>query len=114
MKTYSSVIDETVEYYKTNAFGIGEHGLCTYFSETGGMCAVGRCLKDPKKFRNFGAGFKKLITSFTFEIFKDEYKHLQDFHFWNLLQCYHDYLATGKHYAAEKFLLNLKQTYEDK
>jgi len=45
------IINETVEYYKTNPRGKSDNSAgCDYLTPEGYMCAVGRCLK--KKVRN--------------------------------------------------------------
>lgn len=49
-KTKVEILNETVEYYKTNLRGINPNSLsCVYFvAETGAKCGVGRCCIDPK------------------------------------------------------------------
>ena len=107
MKTYSEVIEETVEYYKTNPRALDEALTdCVYYTKTGAMCAIGRCAKDPQELEQIygGGSIETLITEIKTsnkvnrttksilqnEILKAEYRHLDDYIFWHDLQCLHD------------------------
>lgn len=115
--TYSDLLKETVEYYSEDPEGRRgmNGGMCSYKTEDGKMCAVGRCIIHPELFQEAGAGdFDNLlqyIPDYDFEdlaekdienlgddhegniskILKPEYKHLTDLQFWSTLQSLHDY-----------------------
>lgn len=47
MRTKHQIIDETVKAYKLSTRAENEDGGCVYWID-GRMCAVGRCMRDPK------------------------------------------------------------------
>ena len=88
--TYQDVLDETIEYYKTNPRGYDdENSQCVYLGPNGQMCAVGRCLINPSQFPN-AYNAKDLIMDHSMSVFKKEYEHLDDVTFWIKLQMFHD------------------------
>ena len=88
--TYQDVLDETIEYYKTNPRGFNaEDNECVYLGPNNEMCAVGRCLINPGAFKNDYSA-KSLIEDNSMNVFKEEYRHLDDLEFWHELQIFHD------------------------
>lgn len=96
--TKEQLLDETVEYYKTNPRAATKNS-CYYQTPDGHMCAIGRLLKNPaeieKKFAGWGvdtiSGLKKHL--------KPEYKHfvVGDNHpFLTKLQTLHDHRGHWK------------------
>lgn len=99
MKTKAQIINETANFYNTSNRGveafINEHGFeetrCRYKTDSGNMCAVGRCLlPDSKAFNKING----VMTMFEDEAEMDsqlqpEYRGHSQF-FWNSLQCFHD------------------------
>ena len=100
--TKEEIINETVEYYK-DASKRGYNAAtekCEYLTESGNMCAVGRCLipgslmvgfsgipRDAQSMRN--CGLSVLDVANLEEILKPEYRgHSR--HFWMQLQNLHD------------------------
>lgn len=56
-KTIKEVVLETIEYYENNPErrAVSSIGYCEYYNrETGNMCAVGRCMKDPTQNYHYG------------------------------------------------------------
>ena len=120
--TYSDVLEETVVYYTEDPSRRAlekNSGVCSYYTQESKMCAVGRCMKDPKLFQDAGAGdFEDLLTYIPLpgtsinpksigerrddyetevgstllipRILKNKYKHLNDADFWSDLQFFHD------------------------
>lgn len=89
--TYQDVLDETIEYYKTNPRGFNaEDYECVYLGPNNEMCAVGRCLINPSAFENNYGSVINLIRDCGMGIFKEEYRHLDDSEFWYELQLFHD------------------------
>lgn len=94
-KRMQYVVDETVEWYNGGPDRFGfcqEIRDCVYFdSETGNMCAVGRCLIDPEKFSDI---IDDVEYAFGGEIgldlnLKEQYRGLP-LGFWKRLQGIHD------------------------
>lgn len=108
MKTYKEVIDETVEHYKTAPFGFNGSN-CVYLTEDGKMCALGRCLNNPELLGSMAVNANVVIDENLGGGLKDEYKHLNNAHFWHTLQHYHDCLATNYIEMAE---IELQLLYE--
>lgn len=94
---YLKLLDETVKHYSTDGVerALDNNGDCMYY--TGGkMCAVGRCLTNPKdKDRILGgiSNVNNLLDRFSDNIFKKEYRGYSK-KFWMQLQSLHD----GKQY----------------
>lgn len=86
------ILNETVEYYKTNQrglnFNVYGHSIgCLYYNEqTGGMCAVGRCLTNPESLDS--NCFIRYINDLD-QYLKEEYRG-HSVHFWALIQALHD------------------------
>lgn len=115
--TYSELLEETVQYYSEdpeNKRGLNHYANCSYKTEDGKMCAVGRCIIHPELFQKAGAGdFTNLLEYIPYRDFEDlteediqhlgdghqgkiskilkpEYKHLTEHRFWDSLQHLHD------------------------
>lgn len=99
MKTKAQIIKETASFYNTSNRGvevfINKRGFkettCRYKTDSGNMCAVGRCLLPDSKFLN---AINSIMALFEDEAemdsqFKPEYRGHSQF-FWNSLQCFHD------------------------
>ena len=91
IKTRLQILEETANYYNLNNRGINNSGACVYYDKnTKNMCAVGRCLSNPKKLIDNNSTaeelFKKVIT---FKSLKPEYR-IDDINFWSHLQQFHD------------------------
>ena len=98
--TKEEIINETVEYYKdASKRGYNDvTGKCEYLTESGNMCAVGRCLipgsvmesrsqnKEVPQ-RNFIGAVTDVVN--LEQILKPEYRGHSS-HFWMLLQNLHD------------------------
>lgn len=87
------IIKETANYYNSNNRGYNETlNVCLYYdTQTKNMCAVGRCLSNPKKLAN---KYNHIIVLFenkviTFRSLKSEYR-IKDKYFWKKLQIFHD------------------------
>lgn len=91
MKTkqdYLNLLEETVSYYtKEKNNRSTQEGSCFYYKD-GNMCAVGRCLTNPKD-KDSKLGVLAVYSLFKEDIFKDEYRGF-DIDFWTLLQDLHD------------------------
>lgn len=89
--TKKQIVEETIEYYKTNPRGIElNYQMCQYWTDEGNMCAIGRCLKEPKKFENHLDENALELTDVDLEQFlKPEYLG-HDINFWVQLQMFHD------------------------
>lgn len=98
--TYLEVLEDTVKYYSedVNRRGLNLNGGCVYHGikdDNTVLCAVGRCLKDPKEFESNRWGS---VSDFYCDIFnddfipalKEEYQHLTYRRFWEFLQMLHD------------------------
>lgn len=86
------LIDETVAYYTNNPRAVTHRG-CSYFTNDCRMCAVGRCLLDPKDFEErfsdqaiHPAG---TLSSVPDELLKPQYRGLP-VRLWMDLQTIHD------------------------
>lgn len=120
--TYLDVLEETVNYYTKDPSRRAHDEklkVCSYYTNDGKMCAVGRCMLNPKIFQEAGAGdFNHLLTYIPLpgnsineksiierrddcetevddailisRILKNKYEHLNDKEFWNRLQLLHD------------------------
>lgn len=106
MKTKTEIIEETYEYYKIHPQAINKNGGCSYLTEEGHMCAVGRCMTDEvvafqKENMDEGAGgCKTPLNDFRFhsgicsyvdldQFLRPEY-HGHSTDFWRELQKFHD------------------------
>jgi hypothetical protein len=119
MKTKLEIIDETVKYYSTDTSrrGIQKTKIgtnsCTYLTEDGKMCAVGRCMIKPTIDLE-GAADDVLADSF--HLLKPEYR-IEDLNFWIDLQRLHDDCYFWNENGLTKEGLNqvkrLKEEYKD-
>jgi len=96
-KTKIQIIEETVEYYSADTSRRGVFGSnCVYYAPRLNdevMCAVGRCIKEPKKLHGVFASITRLAEKVNEEsldnLLKEEYRgHSKDF--WQDLQGFHD------------------------
>ena len=103
-QNYIDLLDETVNYYKSDPSNraISYSGACMYYMN-GKMCAVGRCLIDPKNIEKISSkekdssSIKTLLTSnkkikklnAKDKLFKPKYTDF-NLHFWEDLQDLHD------------------------
>ncbi len=92
---YLNLLNETVNYYTTEKNNRSiEKGGCFYYKD-GNMCAVGRCLIDPKEVEENlikiadDTDVHDLIKHYKEDAFKHQYRGF-DVLFWSLLQDLHD------------------------
>jgi hypothetical protein len=97
-KTVKEVVLETIEYYENNPERRAidsTTSFCEYYSkETGNMCAVGRCMIDPKQNYDCGVlGLHKnnieIEEEDVFKEMKEEYSNIP-VRVWLSLQSFHD------------------------
>jgi hypothetical protein len=118
MKTKLEIIEETANYYNLTNRGVDEYGCCVYYDkDTGNMCAVGRCLIQPKKLKDKELTVDNLFkTSQGFRRLKPEYK-IKDQNFWMYLQLFHDNNANwtkkGLSTKGKAHLKKLKKLYKN-
>lgn len=123
MKTKLEIINETAEYYSTDTTrrGLDVNGDCVYFTSKGQMCAVGRCLQDPKGIQieansliNQSISILVEQEILSTENFKPEYQ-IEDGGFWMQLQHFHDsekyWDKDGLTEKGNSYLLNLREKY---
>lgn len=113
------VFNETIEYYDSSEkFGYDyENDKCSYITDDGKMCAVGRCITEDARTewenRDFGS-----ISGVRHELgdvqhcFKDEYRGLP-FPFWEKLQYAHDRSALDKHERISERLIEKVKEFID-
>ena len=94
MLSKQQIIEETVEYYKNNPFGFDSTkydgiGGCVYYGPEGQMCAVGRCLINPKHFATNTDSAYSLINDLSDDILEEKYRGHSSA-FWQSLQSFHD------------------------
>ena len=94
MLTKQQIIEETVEFYQKNNRSVSK-GECLYY-HNGDMCAVGRCLINPKDFQDMNDESIRVIDKILTlddknldDYFKEEYRGHQ-LRFWTDLQTLHD------------------------
>ncbi len=119
MKTKHQIIDETAAYYSedTKRRAVSNYA-CYYFQEsTGNMCAVGRCVNNPRYLSLDGGYFADTSINLSDEeIFKPEYRgHSSEF--WSDLQGLHDenshWDENGLTQEGEEYVKNLKEKHND-
>jgi hypothetical protein len=96
-KTAKEVVLETIEYYENNPErrAVNKTGLCMYHDkDTDNMCAVGRCMIDPKQNYDCGVvGLHKnnieIEEENVFKEMKEEYSNIA-INVWQHLQSFHD------------------------
>lgn len=117
-KTALEIIDETVAYYSEDVSrrAIGNSiTSCSYYTEDGRMCAVGRCLQKPENFKGNLQSAHSLNAEFGLEeIIKEEYKG-HTLSFWESLQHLHDdndhWTETGLNEHGLRKLENIKRNF---
>ena len=92
--TKIEIIDETIEYYKTHPRGVLKLAKsCKYKTDSGAMCAVGRCFNEQADFEFYGniITYKnKVLSNDPLDVhLKSEY-HGHGVEFWQQLQLLHD------------------------
>ena len=107
MKTKIEIINETANAYtsKTLALQMSKYSsgedigpVCKYYTKDGKMCAVGRCMKDPKGFQeSFDPDDDTNIYGYCIKSDKKDIDHLlkEEYHghslnFWSDIQIFHD------------------------
>jgi hypothetical protein len=97
VKSTVDIINETVEYYKTNDRGVvdinGKIAECVYYKKEKDkikMCAIGRCLKEPSNLEGVTMGLYNVFGSHVDYYLKEEYKG-HNFIFWRVIQHFHDH-----------------------
>lgn len=115
-KSKLQIINETVAHYNSENRGTDQYGYCEYFSEeTGNACAVGRCMKNPKK-TEYEGNFDYLVEGgFKQTGLKPEYRgHCAEF--WGDLQSLHDdesnWTQKGLAARAKKKVESLKKKWK--
>jgi len=92
-----NLLQETVDYYSedtsrraviTDLHDEEEQSICKYYHK-GNMCAVGRCLDDPKKYEKEFCGVNSIIRKYTQKAFKKEYQGF-NVALWDKIQRLHD------------------------
>lgn len=98
---YQRLLNSTLTFYgKDVTRRAVERSTCSYFTDDGRKCAVGRCLLYPERFKDFQGSISGLVKSQIrpfldpFQVrldrlMKPNYKGF-DIHFWDLLQQLHD------------------------
>jgi hypothetical protein len=94
---YLNLLNETVSYYTTEKNELSSlDGVCNYLSPNGTMCAVGRCLINPKgkdsQLKKFKGGTGVVFLFNLYEpnkILKKQYRGFS-LQFWIDLQLLHD------------------------
>lgn len=122
-KTKLEILQETADFYaadpKRRALQHPEHYYCEYLTQDGRMCAVGRCLLEPAKYRFFSGTSDTLSDEEcgggTLDpVLKPEYQgHPR--HFWRELQEFHDrkvnWTDTGLSETGTAHLERLKKDF---
>lgn len=115
--TKHEIIDETVAYYsedpKRRAFNGSD---CMYFiPESGNMCAVGRCLKNPSDLIGKTINADDLLEG-NDSLLKLEYQG-HDARFWQDLQWLHDrkefWCESGLTVAGKNEVIGMKSKWKD-
>lgn len=97
MKTKREIIDETVAYYSDPSKRAYFDWKCSYWKD-GKMCAVGRCLINPKNIQDIveetcfciSGSVRSLSKKIDFQsALKEEYRG-HEIEFWTWLQNFHD------------------------
>ena len=94
-KSMLEILEETAKFYNSNNRGVDDGNHCVYYSDETPeikMCAVGRCLVNPEKFKDrLNTSIDDLMSkSINFQLeFKPEYRGYNEF-FWSELQQFHD------------------------
>lgn len=95
-KSKVEIIQETVDYYSADPDGrrANENGDCMYLASDGRMCAVGRCMADPKVAGDYIGDYRDMLEhvrsqGVQYDILKPEYQG-HSVGFWEDLQMFHD------------------------
>lgn len=93
--TKIEIIEDIVNHYSKDYFnlratnGLGVLESCVYLANNGNMCAVGRYLKEPEKFKTVTLPADLLIKKYSNNILKDNVKDHNPL-FWYDMQKLHD------------------------
>lgn len=98
MKTKIDIIRETASFYNLNNRGVNTLGGCSYLTDSGTMCAVGRCMTNPtptmfssvKSLRDRVPGRGEAAELDLEAFLKPEYRG-HDLDFWMDVQNLHDH-----------------------
>jgi hypothetical protein len=112
-KTKLEILKETYEYY-SDPNKRGHNGeRCCYLTSDGKMCAVGRCLINPKKLQDLsGNTIGSLIAGYNINLnlrLKPEYRG-HSLEFWNSLQKWHD---NSSNFDTDNITENGELAYQD-
>lgn len=96
-KSKVEIIQETVDYYSADPNtrrAKNEHGDCVYINSCDQMCAVGRCMVNPRLAEGIMASYQDMVSNLNTrghqQVFKPEYEgHPAEF--WQTLQNLHDF-----------------------
>lgn len=114
MKTKLEIIEETVAYYSEDVRRRAAKGGsdCQYYdNETGAMCAVGRCMTNPKEYAGVVINAEDLIAENP-QVLKAEYQG-HEAEFWEDIQHLHDsHWYWSDEGITERGLRRVEQTKE--
>lgn len=119
-KRMLEVLDETIAAYTSETRAINGNGDCYYYTREGRMCAIGRCLEDPKQFEGVMCAVSN-IEDYSkgidfLDLFKPEYRGLP-VSFWQELQDLHDvegnWNKEGLSAAGEACVRDFRNRLED-
>jgi hypothetical protein len=96
--TYLDILNDTIEFYSVDPVkrrSVDSNTKCLYSFE-GRNCAFGRYINNVDEFIEKYSIYNSesaniLLETFGMEVLKDEVSHLNDYHFWILLQELHDF-----------------------
>jgi len=80
MTTMLETLNETLAAYTSETRAVDEKGMCRFLTNDGRMCALGRCMREPRKFA--------VMEDFDFNL-RPEYRGYP-IGFWAALRTLHD------------------------
>lgn len=110
-KTKLEILQETYNYYlDPSKRATNDTGGCQYRTEDGRMCAVGRCLTNPKAMQEFEHGVEKFIGEGVYieRRLKPEYRG-HSLEFWEDIQRWHD---SYSNFVEDKISVKGEQHYQ--
>lgn len=72
---------------------LSKGGYCTYLTEDGRMCVLGKCLIDPQKFAKVGSPAHILLGNYGEDILRPEFRYVFNTTEWRQIQSIHDCIA---------------------